>query len=368
MSSSCSVQQTFDYVAAWEVGICLPIRKNPKPSKSPQILLVKTRKGKLWILPQTKERINGSPSSSSIANTLYEATVQSVFNQTGISSRDYLKIGQWVLPLSQKVKKSEDQRTSSSAVLPNTQPLVLVETTSWAVFSPETQKVYPDVESRPKKWMGIRKARNLLQQQQQNIQQQQQQAHSSGLAQSQTWKLEYELKRIGILISIIDQANILHYFSHPSISFSSSLSLSSSANSLPSSSSSISKDKKLPRRVAGCVPIRRRTSAHSSASGSSSSHASPPGSLAAEFSEMEKWEGLVVASRGVKGRWLFPKGGIDPGEKPEQAALRECHEEAGLVGFLGPALFPHPVPVRPPISGKNENENGGEIERRITRD
>ncbi len=30
-------------------------------------------------------------------------------------------------------------------------------------------------------------------------------------------------------------------------------------------------------------------------------------------------------------RWLTPGGGIDPGESPHQAAVRELHEETGLV-------------------------------------
>jgi len=36
----------------------------------------------------------------------------------------------------------------------------------------------------------------------------------------------------------------------------------------------------------------------------------------------------------VPGSWEMPGGGIDPGETPEQAALRECQEEAGIVPNL----------------------------------
>jgi len=40
------------------------------------------------------------------------------------------------------------------------------------------------------------------------------------------------------------------------------------------------------------------------------------------------------------GRWGFPKGYIDPGETPEQAALKEALEEAGLHGrILGTPLL-----------------------------
>jgi 8-oxo-dGTP pyrophosphatase MutT (NUDIX family) len=34
------------------------------------------------------------------------------------------------------------------------------------------------------------------------------------------------------------------------------------------------------------------------------------------------------------GRWAFPKGYIDPGETPEQTALKEAFEEAGLHGRI----------------------------------
>jgi 8-oxo-dGTP pyrophosphatase MutT (NUDIX family) len=41
------------------------------------------------------------------------------------------------------------------------------------------------------------------------------------------------------------------------------------------------------------------------------------------------------------GSWDLPKGKIDPGESPEQAALREVQEETGLVQLeLGPYLGP----------------------------
>jgi 8-oxo-dGTP pyrophosphatase MutT (NUDIX family) len=47
---------------------------------------------------------------------------------------------------------------------------------------------------------------------------------------------------------------------------------------------------------------------------------------------------LVVGDRGVVlhrhrrlHRWMQPGGHIDPGEWPEQAAVRECREETGLV-------------------------------------
>jgi 8-oxo-dGTP pyrophosphatase MutT (NUDIX family) len=41
----------------------------------------------------------------------------------------------------------------------------------------------------------------------------------------------------------------------------------------------------------------------------------------------------LIATAGGK-RWQLPKGGIDPGETPEQAAVREVREETGLKGTL----------------------------------
>lgn len=42
---------------------------------------------------------------------------------------------------------------------------------------------------------------------------------------------------------------------------------------------------------------------------------------------------LIRQYRHAVGQWLweFPAGSVDPGESPEQAARRECHEEVGLV-------------------------------------
>ncbi|NLS96403.1 MAG: NUDIX hydrolase [Planctomycetaceae bacterium] len=44
----------------------------------------------------------------------------------------------------------------------------------------------------------------------------------------------------------------------------------------------------------------------------------------------ERLEICLITTR--KGRWGFPKGIIDPGETPEQTALKEAEEEAGLSG------------------------------------
>jgi len=42
---------------------------------------------------------------------------------------------------------------------------------------------------------------------------------------------------------------------------------------------------------------------------------------------------LLVTSRGT-GRWLIPKGNIDPGLTPAEAAAKEAYEEAGIRGRI----------------------------------
>jgi diadenosine hexaphosphate hydrolase (ATP-forming) len=42
------------------------------------------------------------------------------------------------------------------------------------------------------------------------------------------------------------------------------------------------------------------------------------------------WRDRVVLRRTILGEWVFPKGWIDPGETPEQAAIREAREETGI--------------------------------------
>ncbi len=42
------------------------------------------------------------------------------------------------------------------------------------------------------------------------------------------------------------------------------------------------------------------------------------------------WRDRIVLRRTIRGEWVFPKGWIDPGETPEQAAIREAREETGI--------------------------------------
>lgn len=50
-----------------------------------------------------------------------------------------------------------------------------------------------------------------------------------------------------------------------------------------------------------------------------------------------RWEAALIATRGGT-RWQLPKGTCEPGETPEETAIREVHEEVGLhtqnEGFL----------------------------------
>ena len=43
---------------------------------------------------------------------------------------------------------------------------------------------------------------------------------------------------------------------------------------------------------------------------------------------------IVLIAVGPQGRWQLPKGMIEPGETPEEAAIREAREETGIEGRL----------------------------------
>ncbi len=48
------------------------------------------------------------------------------------------------------------------------------------------------------------------------------------------------------------------------------------------------------------------------------------------YQKTEKGIEVALISVGENERWQLPKGLVDKGEKPEQTAIREVHEEAGL--------------------------------------
>ena len=61
------------------------------------------------------------------------------------------------------------------------------------------------------------------------------------------------------------------------------------------------------------------------------------GSIVVRLDTKEPQVLLVTAKRNPR-NWIFPKGHIEKGETPEQAAVRETWEEAGVVGkLIGPA-------------------------------
>ncbi len=58
------------------------------------------------------------------------------------------------------------------------------------------------------------------------------------------------------------------------------------------------------------------------------------------FNNIDAAGGLVINERGEillikrRGKWDLPKGKTEPGESPEQTALREVEEECGLTGLI----------------------------------
>ena len=68
------------------------------------------------------------------------------------------------------------------------------------------------------------------------------------------------------------------------------------------------------------------------------------------FPGTDPLEFAIVTSRRT-GRWVFPKGGIDAGMTPAEAARQEAFEEAGLEGQItGPAIGRYRTPkIRPPL-------------------
>jgi 8-oxo-dGTP pyrophosphatase MutT (NUDIX family) len=57
-------------------------------------------------------------------------------------------------------------------------------------------------------------------------------------------------------------------------------------------------------------------------------------------------EFLVVSARRRPDEWVLPKGHVEPGETPEEAAIREVEEEAGVVAALERHLEDVPLPGR----------------------
>ena len=47
---------------------------------------------------------------------------------------------------------------------------------------------------------------------------------------------------------------------------------------------------------------------------------------------------LLVSSSNEQNSWIVPGGGLEPEEEPEETAVREVLEEAGVTGRLGICL------------------------------
>jgi len=91
---------------------------------------------------------------------------------------------------------------------------------------------------------------------------------------------------------------------------------------------------------AGTVCVRRRR--HASAGADSKGGDADGGASAASPASPAKddgdgWEALLISSSNAKhaGKLTLPGGGIEVGESPREAAVRETEEEAGAVGRLG---------------------------------
>ena len=54
----------------------------------------------------------------------------------------------------------------------------------------------------------------------------------------------------------------------------------------------------------------------------------------------DQHEFLLVRARRTPDQWIFPKGHLEAGESPDEAALREAREEAGVIGQIVQPLEP----------------------------
>ncbi len=75
-----------------------------------------------------------------------------------------------------------------------------------------------------------------------------------------------------------------------------------------------------------------------------------------------KGEVLVGERVGVPDSWQFPQGGIDEGEEPQAAALRELYEEVGInnavLAYVHPEWLYYDFPSTLKLSGKWANYCG----------
>lgn len=73
---------------------------------------------------------------------------------------------------------------------------------------------------------------------------------------------------------------------------------------------------------------------------------------------------VLFVSASSKPAWIFPKGGWENDEKLEESALRECYEEAGVIGILGPRLAEIQYETRKARKRRIETEEMSRLKRK----
>lgn len=67
---------------------------------------------------------------------------------------------------------------------------------------------------------------------------------------------------------------------------------------------------------------------------------------------------FVQAASPASGSWSMPGGGMEWGERPEETALRELHEETGFNAVLGPLLGIYSEWIEP---GRTARRSAGHV-------
>ncbi len=70
---------------------------------------------------------------------------------------------------------------------------------------------------------------------------------------------------------------------------------------------------------------------------------------------------LILERSDIPGSWQLPQGGMDEGEEPYQAVIREVEEETGITAGELQLIGPHPEPLAyelPPYARRNKTGRG----------